>query len=135
MRMTHQDPMQYIGRTISVRGSFYRIEGMNDKNQVQVSNPVNQQKGLLIPELWDKCRLYPSHEEVAARYSRIIALLRDVCIQTQTEARATIIGHLMQGPFSYTSEAVAWMGGSANCIRHALRHRHRSGAHKQARSN
>lgn len=135
MRMTTQDPQQYINRTILIRGVFYRIDGMDDDGKVLLSNPVNKNKGRLLPELWRESRLYPSQEEVAERYPRIIALLRDVCIQTQTEARATVIGHLMQGPFSCSSEAVAWMGGSSFAISHALRHRHRSGAYKLKRKS
>lgn len=133
MRLNNQDPKNYINRTICYRGHFYFVSSVDQDNTVHLYDHVKQKKGLLRPDQWAASTLYPNADEVATRYRRLIAVMRDVCLLTQTEAHAAIIGHLTHGPFFYGSEALARIGGSAFAVRRAINHRHRSQAHRRNR--
>jgi hypothetical protein len=65
-----------------------------------------------------------SHKAVEQRYPRLVALLREVCILTHTEASSALL-MLKDGETEGGAEAVARIGGPLKAVAHALRFRHR----------
>ena len=110
-----------LGRTIRFQGNWWSVTGIED-DRILLS--ANGKKGSLRNDLLQKCTLYPTHDEVQSRYPLLVRALRWAAILTPGEATGALVGHLVNGPFSAVSEAVAHFGGSANAIRQAIRCRH-----------
>jgi hypothetical protein len=124
MRLIHQDPNNYINRTIKVRSRYWLVKAVHT-DHIELVDHVRQEKGKLTFDMWKKSRVFPELQEIANQYPRLCNLLRQVCLLTRTEAESAIQGFIVDGPFSMGSEAVARIGGSAFALRRALPHRHR----------
>jgi len=125
MRLIHQDPKNYINRTIKVRGGRYWLVKAVHAGHIEVVDHVRQENGKVTVDMWKDSRVFPELQEIAAQYPRLINILRQVCLLTHTEAESAIQGYIVDGPFFYGSEAVSRIGGAVAAIRHALPHRHR----------
>lgn len=132
MRLIHKDPKKYINRTIIFHGRFWLIQAVH-LSHIELADHVRQEKGILLPHMWQNCRVFPERQEIAGTFPRLISLLREVCLLTYTEAETAILSYLVDGPFSYGSEAVARIGGTGNAIRRSLMHRHRVRRAKRGR--
>lgn len=122
MRLLHCEPRSLIGKTIVYRHQFWRVDDVADGHLV-LSKHVREERGLLLVRLLRETRLYPTDTLVAARYPRLIQLLKETCLLTNTEAVSAIQGYLLNGGFDYGSEAIAHIGGALSAIRHALSRR------------
>lgn len=123
MRLTHVDPQNLIGRTIVDHLNHWWEVTSVKEGHLLLKRTWNNETGMLRIEMLPRCRIYPTHEEVEARYPKLIRGLRTAALLTIGEAVAAVHGYLVQGPFHVGSEAVAHIGGAAAAIRHAWRHR------------
>lgn len=113
-----------VGRTIKdYVGNWWKVSGFNGEH-IFLSTPSGHAQGRMHLNSLKRCHLYPTHEEIEKRYPRLIRALKWVTISPHGEVVSTLVGHIVDGPFSKSSETVAQFGGSAAVIRQAIRCRH-----------
>ena len=115
------------GRTIIFRNQFWKVEGFYDDGDLKMSRRGGSQKGRLLSALIQECHVYPTYEEVEARYPRLIRALRWAGILSMSEARDCILGHLTTGSRYMGAESIANLGGAQLAIQLALKCRHAVG--------
>ena len=123
MRLINAEPNSLLGQTIIYRHQFWRVDQI-DNDSLKLSKHCLDASGKLGVHQLRYCRLYPSADVIQQRYSRLIRLLREVCLLTQGEAESAIQGYIVNGGYFVGSEAVAHIGGALSAIRHALSRRH-----------
>ena len=123
MKLRNINPASLVGRTIIYRHQFWEVDDVTD-DELRLKRSWSNQRGLLRIEQLAQCSLYPSREEIAAKYPKLIRALRHACILTATEAEGAVHGYLTTGSQFMGSEAVAHVGGSLQAIWHAIRCRH-----------
>lgn len=125
MRLVHQDPHHFVGRTIIYRSRFWLVDSV-DGTDIVLQDHVRNERGRLRRHQWRACSVFPSAFEVRSRYPRMLALLRSTCLLTSGEAESLLIGYLTTGSAFMGSEAVARIGGAFNALNRALLHRMRA---------
>lgn len=123
MRLLNAEPISLIGQTIIYRHQFWRVDQI-DNDSLKLSKHCLDASGKLGFHQLRYCRLYLTVEAIRQRYTRLIRLLREVCLLTQGEAESAIQGYIVSGGYFVGSEAVAHIGGALSAIRHALSRRH-----------
>lgn len=122
MKANRYDLNDLIGRTIRDHiGNWWSVLRI-DEEFLYLS--ANGKTGKLRKTLLPRCTVYPSHDEMEHAYPLLVRALRWGAILTPGEASSALVGHVVNGPFSAASEAVAHIGGSASAIRQAIRCRH-----------
>jgi len=124
MKLKNRNPQDYVGRTILFRNDAWHIDAV-DNTHVLVSKPGLQTTGKLMLELFAQCTLFPSPDEIRARYPKVLRALKAVCNLTSGEAENAVLGFIICGWSFKGSEALAHVGGSGNAINHCWIHRNR----------
>lgn len=132
MRLLNTEPKTLIGQTIIYHQQFWRVDHV-DHNGLKLSKHCLTASGKLGFHQLRYCRLYPSTESIRHRYSRLIRLLKEICLLTQGEAESAIQGYIINGGYFVGSEAIAHIGGALTAIRHALSRRQFSQRNLRAR--
>lgn len=123
MKLKLRDPINFIGRTILYRHQAWLIEKVASTT-IYLSRPGLGQTGQIKLSQFSECRVYPTREEVLARFPMLLRALRFAPNLTHGEAVDAIHGMISSGPYYMGSEVVAHVGGAANAINHAWRRRH-----------
>lgn len=114
-----------IGRTVEFHHVFWKVTGVAEDGDLLLERAhfADQppQKGRLLKRLFPKAVLYPTMEEVRARYPRLIRALRWACLLTEGEAVNCLHGYSTTGAHYLGSEAVAHVGGAGRALEHAIR--------------
>lgn len=112
------------GRTVEYRGTFWRVIATEPDIIVGLTGADADTQGHLYAGIWDRCRLYPTFEEVAGRYPRLIRAMVTVCALSESEAVNAVHGLITTGRWYAGCEVVARIGGAARTVRHAFASRH-----------
>jgi hypothetical protein len=124
MKLKNRNPHDYIGRTIIFRHEAWRLDSVEEEG-IRLSKHGVDGTGLLRHELFDKCELYPTLEEIRARFPMLLRALRAVCNLTTLEATNAVFCMLTYGPHFMGSEAIAHIGGPGRAIARCWQHRTR----------
>lgn len=123
MKLVNPDLAKLTGRTIIVKHTFWRVDAISNGTVSLTTGPKDTPGRLRISDL-AMARLYPTSEEVAKRYPRLIKLLRLVAYLTRGDAENAILGYLTTGPRYAGPESVARLGGAVGAIQFAISQRH-----------
>lgn len=123
MRLINTKPREAVGQTIIRHGDYWQVVSATD-DELHLKRSWSEEAMTISAEQFRQCRLYPSRQEVAARYPRLLRALRWSCILSHGEAEGAVHGIITVGPHWGGSEAVANVGGAQKAIGHALRCRH-----------
>lgn len=124
MKLKNRNPANFVGRTVIFRHVAWRVDGV-DGEHVLLSKPSVSEKGKLALHLFGDCHLFPTTQEIAARFPKLLRALRTVCNLTTGEAENALLGMLINGCSFKGSEALAHIGGSGRAIWLAWIHRTR----------
>jgi hypothetical protein len=124
MRPNFYNLSDLVGRTIFFKRQAWSVAAISEDGST-LALERGTTKGKLQARQLDETQLYPTFEEVERRYPRLIRAAQNAAILSHTEAVEALVGHLVNGRFSISSEAVAHFGGSARVIEQAFLYRHK----------
>lgn len=120
MRLINTSPASSVGETIIVKNQYWLVTGVKE-NEIHLKRSWSDETLTITPDEFKQSRRYPSRQEIASRYPRLLRALRWACILSYGEAECAVHGYITVGPHFMGSEAVAHVGGSLKAIRHAIR--------------
>lgn len=123
MKLKNRNPAHFVGRTIIYRHQAWKIASVSGA-EIQLCKAGLALKGMIRLDQFAECRLFPTREEVMAKFPKLIGALGRACKVSQADAVGAIRGMITTGSYYMDSEAIAMLGGSANAMRLALRDRH-----------
>lgn len=124
MKINAIAPASLLNRTFkSPLGGWWHVEGVQGEVLFMKAGNTAGRSTFDKVKHWP---VFPTHQEVTARYPRLIALTRQVAMLTETEAAANLVGFITEGPWAITSEATAHYGGAMAVIKNAFKNRHKS---------
>jgi hypothetical protein len=83
MRLKNRNPAMFVGRTIIFRHQAWKIDSVAG-DTIHLSKPGLAHKGQLRLHQFADCRLFPTREEVFARFPKLIRALGRVCNLSQS---------------------------------------------------